>query len=180
MFRPIAFAALLLVAACSHTRSLPADNLDAVARDYVKLSLTIGEKEEGYIDAYYGPPEWREEVRMAAAAMTLSQFLSGITSIIACFLLYFLGQSASYWERLAGGSGAASEAAKPVLSDSLRRVVDATYFLLPRLDRFDVRERLVNDLPIGLNYIAKAGASGAIYTAVLLTIAYFAFSDREF
>ena len=33
------------------------DSLDALARDYVLLSLTIGQKEEGYIDAYYGPPE---------------------------------------------------------------------------------------------------------------------------
>ena len=117
---------------------------------------------------------------IAAVAITLSQFLSSITAIIACFLVYFLGQSASYWERLAGGNNAASEIAKPVLSPAIRTVVDTTYFLLPRLDRFDVRERLVNDLPIGFNYIAKAGASGAIYTAVLLTIAYFAFTDREF
>ena len=116
---------------------------------------------------------------MAALAITLSQFLSGITAIIAGFIIYFLGQSASYWERLAGGSGAASEAAKPALSPAIRGVVDAVYFVLPRLDRFDVRERLVNELPIGLNYLVKAGASGAIYTAVLLTVAHFAFSDRE-
>ncbi|MBW3636971.1 MAG: ABC transporter permease [Armatimonadetes bacterium] len=117
---------------------------------------------------------------MAALAIMLSQFLSGITAIIAAFLVYFLGQSASYWERLAGGGGAASEVVKPALSPAIRGIVDSVYFVLPRLDRFDVRERLVNDLPIGLNYIAKAGASGAIYTAVLLCVAYFAFSDREF
>ena len=36
--------------------SAPArDSLDAAARDYVRLQLAIGEKEEGYIDAYYGP-----------------------------------------------------------------------------------------------------------------------------
>jgi ABC-type transport system involved in multi-copper enzyme maturation permease subunit len=115
---------------------------------------------------------------MAALSIMLSQFLSGITAIIAGFIVYFLGQSASYWERLAGGSGAASEAAK--LSPTIRGLVDTVYFVLPRLDRFDARERLVNELPIGLNYVVKAGASGAIYTAVLLTIAHFAFSDREF
>jgi Cu-processing system permease protein len=117
---------------------------------------------------------------MAAIAMVLSQFLSGITAIIAGFIIYFLGQSASYWERLAGGGNAASEAAKPALSGPIKAIIDTVYFVLPRLDRFDVRERLVNDLPIGLNYMIKAGASGAIYTAVLLTIAHFAFSDREF
>lgn len=117
---------------------------------------------------------------MAAIAMLLSQFLSGITAIIAGFIVYFLGQSASYWERLVGGNNAASEAVKPALSPAIQTLVNSVYFILPRLDRFDVRERLVNDLPIGLNYMVKAGASGAIYTAVLLTLAYFSFSDREF
>lgn len=117
---------------------------------------------------------------MAALAITLSQFLSGITAIIAAFLIYFVGQSASYWERLANGNSDAGQAAKPVLAPALQKSIDALYFLLPRLDRFDARERLVNDLPLGLNYLIKAGASGAIYTAVLLCVAYFAFSDREF
>lgn len=116
---------------------------------------------------------------MAAFAIMLSQFLTGISSIITCFLVYFLGQSASYWERLASGTGDASQIAKPALSPLLRSIVDGVYAVLPRLDRFDVRERLVNDLPVGLNYLAKANASGAIYTAVLLCVAYFFFSDRE-
>ena len=39
------------------------DPLDALARDYVRMTLEIGEREEGYVDAYYGPPEWREAAR---------------------------------------------------------------------------------------------------------------------
>ena len=42
------------------------DSLDVVARDYVKLQLAIGEREEGYIDAYYGPPEWQAEAKTNA------------------------------------------------------------------------------------------------------------------
>ncbi len=42
------------------------ESLDSIARDYVKLQLAIGEKEEGYIDAYYGPPEWQAEAKMSA------------------------------------------------------------------------------------------------------------------
>ena len=41
---------------------------------------------------------------MAAFAMMLSQFLTGITAIIISFVVYFLGQSAAYWERLTGGA----------------------------------------------------------------------------
>jgi hypothetical protein len=59
------FAAFLLAGCVS---SGPArDSLDSIARDYVKLQLAIGEKEEGYIDAYYGPPEWQAEAKTVAA-----------------------------------------------------------------------------------------------------------------
>src|ERR1700761_5880516 len=32
--------------------------LDPIARDYVRLSLEAGEREPGYVDAYYGPADW--------------------------------------------------------------------------------------------------------------------------
>ena len=114
---------------------------------------------------------------MAAFAIMLSQFLTGITAIIVSFVVYFLGQSASYWDRLSGGSG---DNATPVLTGPIRSTADAVYSVLPHLDTFDVRERLVNDLPVGLNYMLKAGSAGATYTAVMLAVAYFAFSEREF
>ena len=42
------------------------DSLDAIARDYVLLSLTIGEKEEGYVDSYYGPAELQARAKADA------------------------------------------------------------------------------------------------------------------
>jgi hypothetical protein len=64
-----------------------ADPLDALAHDYVRLQLEVGEREEGYIDAYYGPPEWREAARanprtveqLAAAAAELSSRAAAIS-----------------------------------------------------------------------------------------------------
>lgn len=58
--------AVILVSACS-TTPMPSntDSLDAIARDYVRLSLEIGEREPGYIDAYYGPAEWHSEAKAA-------------------------------------------------------------------------------------------------------------------
>jgi hypothetical protein len=54
--------AAILLAGC--VSAGPArESLDSIARDYVKLQLAIGEKEEGYIDAYYGPPEWQSEAK---------------------------------------------------------------------------------------------------------------------
>ena len=37
--------------------------MSALARDYVGLILEIGEHEPGYVDAYYGPPEWQAEAK---------------------------------------------------------------------------------------------------------------------
>jgi hypothetical protein len=80
----------LLVAACAtppaaDTRGEPAsaaDDMDAIARDYVRLQLTVGEKEEGYIDAYYGPAEIREAARAEAAAATLPQLRQRVAALI--------------------------------------------------------------------------------------------------
>jgi hypothetical protein len=52
-------AALLATVATSATVAAPRDSLDRVARDYVSLVLEIGEHDDGYVDAYYGPPAWR-------------------------------------------------------------------------------------------------------------------------
>ncbi len=67
----LAILVALLLAAC--VSAGPArESLDSIARDYVKLQLAIGEKEEGYIDAYYGPPEWRAEAKLGASATPAS------------------------------------------------------------------------------------------------------------
>lgn len=34
---------------------VPGDTIDAIATEYVALSLTAGEREAGYVDAYFGP-----------------------------------------------------------------------------------------------------------------------------
>ncbi|MEZ5996328.1 MAG: hypothetical protein R3C25_11305 [Hyphomonadaceae bacterium] len=49
-----------LLAACA-TAPAPAAGLNDVAEQYVRLSLEMGAHEEGYVDAYYGPPEWKTE-----------------------------------------------------------------------------------------------------------------------
>ncbi|KPF83226.1 hypothetical protein IP78_02675 [Brevundimonas sp. AAP58] len=67
MMRALLLGCLLFLGACATTpvaRPDPSgDSLDAVARDYVALILEIGEREPGYVDAYYGPPEWAEAAR---------------------------------------------------------------------------------------------------------------------
>ncbi len=37
--------------------------LSQIAREYVQLSLEAGEREDGYVDAYYGPEEWAQQAK---------------------------------------------------------------------------------------------------------------------
>ena len=61
--RILALLFAFLVTACATAAPPAPAAMDAVARDYVRLILAIGEHEEGYVDAYYGPPEWQAEAK---------------------------------------------------------------------------------------------------------------------
>jgi hypothetical protein len=64
----------------------PAPDIDAIARDYVRLQLEIGAHEDGYIDAYTGPPEWKAQAeanpRTTAALKTEAERLTGALEAI--------------------------------------------------------------------------------------------------
>lgn len=68
--RALAALSALALSACATTPAAT-DSLDAIAKDYVLLQLTIGEKEDGYIDAYYGAPEVQEQARAEAPQQSL-------------------------------------------------------------------------------------------------------------
>lgn len=81
-------ALLLLVAACAPKpapqTAAPADPLNAIARQYVMLSLEIGTHEDGYIDAYYGPPEWKRAAEAAPRALpALAQAVNSLDQTLA-------------------------------------------------------------------------------------------------
>ena len=44
-------------------------NMDEAAEQYVKLVLAVGAHDADYVDAYYGPPEWRQEMTAAKLAL---------------------------------------------------------------------------------------------------------------
>jgi hypothetical protein len=58
--RAIAAVAALAMALMSCVTK-PAPDLNRLAESYVRLSLEIGAHEDGYVDAYYGPAEWRTQ-----------------------------------------------------------------------------------------------------------------------
>lgn len=55
--RGLLLAIPLALAAASASAQTQRSPLDGIALDYVTLSLEIGERDPGYVDAYYGPPE---------------------------------------------------------------------------------------------------------------------------
>ena len=67
------FVAVLSACASSTTTTAPVD-MNAASERYVKLVLALGEHDTDYVDAYYGPPEWRTEVKAQKA--TVAQILN--------------------------------------------------------------------------------------------------------
>ncbi len=74
---------ILMLAGCATAGAAkaPADSLDALARDYVALTLEIGEREPGYVDAYYGPAEW--EAAAKAHPRTVAELKAGAEALTA-------------------------------------------------------------------------------------------------
>jgi hypothetical protein len=59
---------IALAGALSCTRHSPATmdettSMKSVAEEYVHIVLAVGEHDGDYVDAYYGPPEWREKAQ---------------------------------------------------------------------------------------------------------------------
>ena len=44
-------------------------DMNDIAEQYVRLVLAVGEHDDGYVDAFYGPSAWREEVKKATPAL---------------------------------------------------------------------------------------------------------------
>jgi hypothetical protein len=47
--------------------------MDLIAESYVRLVLALGEHDPDYVDAYYGPPEWREDEKRAKRPLVALQ-----------------------------------------------------------------------------------------------------------
>lgn len=68
----LAVALVTMVALAAGTgQAQPGSQMNALAERYVKLVLAMGQHDGDYVDAYYGPAEWRTEAE--AAALTLDQ-----------------------------------------------------------------------------------------------------------
>jgi len=67
--RAILLAAAFLTACASAPVSGSDAHMNAIAESYVKLVLAVGQHDANYVDAYYGPPEWKAFADSAKAPL---------------------------------------------------------------------------------------------------------------
>jgi hypothetical protein len=65
----VVIAALTITSLVSPAMQSSEISLDRIAADYVKLVLALGQHDADYVDAYYGPPEWRKEAEAAKVSL---------------------------------------------------------------------------------------------------------------
>jgi len=79
------FRYLILIVLCaSCSEEAPSDfeaRLNPVAEQYVRLALALGEHDSDYVDAYFGPPGWREQA--AQQERTLAEIATAADKLVA-------------------------------------------------------------------------------------------------
>ena len=58
---------IVLLAASPHAQD---KSMNSFAERYVRLVLAVGQHDADYVDAYYGPPEWRKEAETGKLPLT--------------------------------------------------------------------------------------------------------------
>jgi hypothetical protein len=101
----VAMAAALL-AGCGHSAPGDTNQMRVLAEEYVKLVLAVGQHDPDYVDAFYGPPEWR-------------------TSTVKRPLLEIDAEAADMLAKLAGEPRDASEALEVLRYRYLTRQLEA-------------------------------------------------------
>ena len=78
----VCLAITLVCTACSTASDTdPAAQFNPLAERYVKLALALGEHDEHYVDAYFGPAEWREQA--GEQGQSLEDIKAAATSLAA-------------------------------------------------------------------------------------------------
>ena len=81
MLRTVTVMCLLSLAAGQRPAAQTATPMNAIAESYVKLVLAMGQHDADYVDAYYGPPQWKTEAE--ASKMPLDAIGGKAQSLIA-------------------------------------------------------------------------------------------------
>jgi ABC-type transport system involved in multi-copper enzyme maturation permease subunit len=111
-----------------------------------------------------------ELMLVTAIAIFFSTFSTPVLSAAFTFALFIVGHFSSDLRNFD----------QAVDSPAAVRVARALYWVLPNLAQFDVKSAVVHGQPVPVGYLAVATAYAAVYIALLLTLAMYVFSRRDF
>ncbi len=107
---------------------------------------------------------------ITSLSLVFSSFSTPILSSIFTVVLYLVGQVLWTFQEF-----------KTRLHEPFSRyVATALYYLLPNLDKFNVKNEIVMQMPLAPDRLLAAAAYGIVYVAALLTLAVVIFRRREF
>src|SRR4029077_6556573 len=111
-----------------------------------------------------------ELLLVTAIALFFSTFSTPILSAALAFGLFIVGHFSTDLRNFD----------QVVDSPAAIRLARGLYWVLPNLGQFDGKSQVVHGQPVPIGYMGLTTAYAAIYTAMLLTMAAFIFSRRDF
>ena len=153
-----AAAVALIAATCGAitTAQMPRrperSSMDSIAQQYVRIVLALGQHDPDYVDAYYGPPEWKNEAQ--AAKLDLST----------------IGDRAARLRRDLKAEGAGTPAAHGAGSEELRQL--RREYLEHQLSALGTRVRMLKGERLSFDEESRA-----LYDAVAPTYPESHFKD---
>ena len=129
---------------------------------YVKLVLALGQHDADYVDAYYGPPEWktrgrsapsstrrdRVEARRAAVRHWRASVRPARRDGRRCGIDYLQRQLSALAARVADAQGRAADVRRGVARALRRRRADASRVALPGRSSTDLEQRFPGSGPL--------------------------------
>jgi ABC-type transport system involved in multi-copper enzyme maturation permease subunit len=180
--------------------SKPVHRYQLVLGKYAGLTLTLAVNVAMMALALYAllfymswgrPPEadlvWDAPVRDPAMLKAIFLILVELMLVTAIALLFstfstpILSAAFTFGFFLAGHFSADLRNFEQVVdSPAAARLARGLYWVLPNLGQFDVKSQVVHGQPVPFGYVALTSAYALVYIAMLLAIAMYVFSRRDF
>ncbi|MHB8482277.1 MAG: ABC transporter permease subunit [Nitrospiria bacterium] len=107
---------------------------------------------------------------VTGVAILFSTFTTTTLAAIFTLFIYVIGHLIGTLNELA------MKAADPVS----KGILSGIYYLLPNLEKFNIKAEVVHNMPISLNYMAMSTLYGILYISALLLLSSFIFQKRDF
>ena len=101
-------------------QGMKSNAMGTIAEQYVKLVLALGQHDADYVDAYYGPPEWKEEAAFWQALGDVANHAAAMANLARSTGNW---QEAAQWHRLAGQVTLAAEAERASRSQRVAETI---------------------------------------------------------